>query len=157
MIEALKLAFNVLARYRSRSRGPLPRSPAQGRSVLWDASRDFEEQPLQGMNGQYGEGGAVPAEGGIGQEAPLNAAPSMRMRSWLAVAFASVVWASSTYIVRLLTTSGDTAKSIFERTTSRSSLLPSFSLMRRLSTSPALHQQPSSCMAFTRLRGGASP
>jgi hypothetical protein len=72
--------------------------------VLWDASRGgFEEQPLQGMNGQYDdEDGAVPVEGGIGQEAP-NAAPLMRMRLWFAVAFASVVWASSTYIVRLLT------------------------------------------------------
>ena len=68
----------------------------------WDASSGgFEEQPLQGMNGQYDdEDGAVLVEGGIGQEAP-NAAPSMRMRSWFAVAFASVVWASSTYIVRL--------------------------------------------------------
>ena len=81
--------------------------------MLWDASRDFEEQPLQGMNGQYGEGGAVPPEGGgIGQEAP-NAAPSMRMGSRLAVAFASVIWASSTYIVRLLTTSGLRRKAFF--------------------------------------------
>lgn len=80
--------------------------------MLWDASRDFEEQPLQGMNGQYGEGGAVPPEGGIGQEAP-NVAPSMRMGSRLAVAFASVIWASSTYIVRLLTTSGLRRKAFF--------------------------------------------
>ena len=57
------------------------------------------------MNGEYDEGSAVPAGGGgISQEAPPNAAPSMR--SWLAVAFASVVWASSTYIVRLLITFG---------------------------------------------------
>jgi hypothetical protein len=68
-----------------------------------DASQDFEEQPLQGMSGQYDEDRAVPVEGGIDQEVS-NAAPSMGSR--LAFAFAAVVWASSTYVVRLLTTSG---------------------------------------------------
>jgi hypothetical protein len=62
-------------------------------------SQDVEEQPLQGMNSQDR---AVSAEEGIDREAP-NAAPSLRAQ--LAFAFASVVWASSTYVVRLLTTS----------------------------------------------------
>ena len=93
--------------------------------MLWDASESrgggFEEQPLQGMNGQYDdEESAVPVEGGhrIGQGAP-DADPSMRMRSWFAVAFASVVWASSTYIVRLLThPTPHLGDSVFERTAS---------------------------------------
>ena len=78
--------------------------------MLWDASRDFEEQPLQGMNGRYdGEGeqvAAVFAEGGhstsvVGQES-IDAAHALPTRSRIAVAFASVAWASTTYIVRPL-------------------------------------------------------
>jgi hypothetical protein len=115
VIEALKLAFNVLARYSERSRERLP-SPTQGRTLLWDASRDFEEQPLQSMAGQYDEeaAAAVSAEGGGGvgqQETPAPPAPapapapdpsfSFSAHSRLAVAFASVVWAGTTYVVRL--------------------------------------------------------
>jgi len=48
VIEALKLAFNVLIQYQSRGRPSFRQ--AQGRNTLWDASRDFEEQPLHGMD-----------------------------------------------------------------------------------------------------------
>jgi hypothetical protein len=79
--------------------------------VLWDAARDFEEQPLQGMNGRYdGEGeqvAAVFAEGGhstsvVGGQESIDAAHALSTRSRIAVAFASVLWASTTYIVRPL-------------------------------------------------------
>jgi hypothetical protein len=102
VIEALKLAFNVLVRFRSGEvEGPF-RKTTQGRSILWDASRDvdFEEQPLRGLDGvQDAEGSAVPARGGgVAQEPPPDAA--LTRRSWLTVAFASGVWASTTYVVR---------------------------------------------------------
>jgi hypothetical protein len=103
-IEALKLAFNVFARYRSRSQEQhLPARQTQGRTLLWDASQEFEEQPLQGMNGHHGEeeeaaAASDIAERGVGQETPDVA---LSIRAGLVVAFASVVWASSTYIVRL--------------------------------------------------------
>jgi coenzyme F420-reducing hydrogenase gamma subunit len=75
--------------------------------VLWDASRDFEEQPLQGMNGRYdGEGehaAVVFAEGSVVGQESIDAAHALSTRSRIAVAFASVVWASTTYIVRPLT------------------------------------------------------
>jgi len=95
VIEALKLAFNLLIRYRSAE--DVPR-PTQRRTALWDASRDFEEQPLQGLASQDREETAVSARGVIGQD-PTDAWPTMR--SWLAVVSASVVWASVIYIVRL--------------------------------------------------------
>jgi hypothetical protein len=135
VIEALKLAFNVLARYSERSRERHP-SPTQGRTLLWDTSRDFEEQPLQSMAGQYDEeaAAAVSAEGGggVGQQetpAPPARAPvpapdpsfSFSARSRLAVAFASVVWAGTTYVVRLFVlsffpTGSLLRRSVFERT-----------------------------------------
>ena len=94
MIEALKLAFNVLIRYQSRER--LSFRQAQGRNTLWDASRDFEEQPLQGMDGR--EGAAVSGRGGVDRQ---HSDARLTTRSWLNVAFAAVVWGSTAYIVRL--------------------------------------------------------
>ena len=94
MIEALKLASNVLIRYRYRpSEDGLRQSPR--RTVL---SRDFEEQPLHGLDSQECEETSVPARGVVGQEptdTPLTAP------SWLIVVSASIVWASTTYIVCL--------------------------------------------------------
>ena len=61
-----------------------------------------------------------------------------------------------TSYVFLTHTSGDTSF-FLSGPYHRSSLLPSFSLTRRPFTSLARHQSSSSCTAFTRLRGGASP
>jgi hypothetical protein len=93
VIEALKLAFNVLIRYRSSEDG-LRQSPR--RTVLWDVPRDFEEQPLHGMDSQECVETNVPARGVVGQE-PTDA--SLTAPSWLTVVSASIVWASTTYIV----------------------------------------------------------
>lgn len=60
-----------------------------------EASRDFEEQPLRGMDSRECEETAVPARGVTGQDALLTAP------SWLTVVSASIVWASTTYIVCL--------------------------------------------------------
>lgn len=94
VIEALKLAFNILIQYRSSEDGPrqTPR-----RSVLWDASQDFEEQPLRGMASRDCEEITVPARAVVGQE-PIDS--SLTAPSWLTVVSASIVWASTTYIVR---------------------------------------------------------
>jgi hypothetical protein len=64
-------------------------------------------------DGQYGEEqeqvATVSADGsvvGVGQESIVDAAdaaPALETRSQLAVAFAAVVWAGTTYVVRLLT------------------------------------------------------
>ena len=94
MIEALKLVFNVLVR--DRSGEEVPRQ--MQRNVLWDASQDFEEQPLQGLANQECEETTVTARDVVGQE-PTDA---WTTRSQLTVVLASVVWASTTYTVRLL-------------------------------------------------------
>ncbi|KAI0300304.1 hypothetical protein BC826DRAFT_670351 [Russula brevipes] len=137
VIEALKLAFNVLVRFRSGEvEGPF-RKTTQGRHILWDASRDvdFEEQPLRGLDGaQDPEGSAVPARGnGVAPEPPPDAA--LARRSWLTVAFASGVWAGTTYSFRP----------------------PSISSTLRLCNLPARLRPSSSCIVFTRFRGGVSP
>ncbi|KAH9969575.1 hypothetical protein BC827DRAFT_1262811 [Russula dissimulans] len=94
VIEALKLAFNVLIRYRSLE-GPSFRQ-TQERNTLWDASRDFEEQPLQDLDGQGGsEEAAASDRGGVDRQ---HRGAGLTTRSWLKFAFASVVWASTTYI-----------------------------------------------------------
>lgn len=95
MIEALKLAFNVLIRYRPSEDG-LRQSP---RRTMRDVSRDFEEQPLHGIDSHECEESAVPARGVVGQE-PTDAL--LTAPSWLTVASASIVWASTTYIVCLI-------------------------------------------------------
>ena len=97
MIEALKLAFNVLVR--DRSGEDVPRQ-MQRRNVLWDASQDFEEQPLQGLANQECEETTVSARDVVGQE-PTDA---WTTRSQLTIVLASVVWASTTYTVRLYCT-----------------------------------------------------
>jgi len=93
VVEALKLAFNVLIRYRSSEDG-LRQTPR--RTVLWEASRDFEEQPLHGMDSQECEETTVPAREVVGQK-PTDA--SLTAPPWLTVVSASIVWASTTYIV----------------------------------------------------------
>jgi hypothetical protein len=92
VVEALKLAFNVLIQYRSSE--DVPRQTLR-RTVLWDASRDFEEQPLHGLASQDCEETTVSSRG----QEPTDAWPTTR--SWLTVVSASFVWASTTYIVRL--------------------------------------------------------
>ncbi|KAF8501014.1 hypothetical protein F5888DRAFT_1324947 [Russula emetica] len=92
VVEALKLAFNVLIRYRSSEDG-LRQSPR--RAMLWVASRDFEEQPLHGMDSQESEETTLRARGVVGQE-PTDAL--LTAPSWLTVVSASIVWASTTYI-----------------------------------------------------------
>lgn len=99
MVEALKLALNVLVRYRSGEDHHAVRQTTQRRTVLWDASQDFEEQPLQGLASQDNEEeeeNAVSVRGVVGQE-PIDAWPTTR--SSLTVVSASVVWASTTYTV----------------------------------------------------------
>jgi hypothetical protein len=93
LIEALKLAFNMLIRYKSNEDGTrqTPR-----RTLLWDASRDFEEQSLQGLDCQDCQETTVSTRGVVGQE-PTDASPMAF--SWLTVVSASIVWASTTYIV----------------------------------------------------------
>jgi hypothetical protein len=66
--------------------------------MLWIPSRDFEEQPLHGMDSQECEEAAVRARGVVGQE-PTDAL--LTAPSWLTVMSASIVWASTTYIVCL--------------------------------------------------------
>jgi hypothetical protein len=95
VIEALKLAFNVLIRYRPSEDG-LRQSPR--RTVLREVSRDFEEQPLHGMDSQECEETTVPSRGVVGQD-PTDA--MLTAPSWLTVVSASIVWASTTYIVCL--------------------------------------------------------
>jgi len=98
VVEALKLASNVLIRYRSGE--GLFRKP-QGRTALWDTSQDVEEQPLQGLAcHQDSDGSVVCSREDVGQE-PADAI--LAVRSCLAVVFASVVWASAAYTVRGLT------------------------------------------------------
>jgi hypothetical protein len=95
VVEALKLALNIFIRYRSSEDGPR-QSPR--RTVLWDASRDSEEQPLHGMDGQECEETTVPTRGVVGQE-PTGA--SLTMQSWSPVVTASIFWANTHYIVCL--------------------------------------------------------
>lgn len=93
-IEALKLAFNaLLTRYKSGEDG-LTRQTR--RTVLLDASRNFEEQPLHGMDNQECEETTVPTRGVVSQE-PADAL--LTASSWPTVVSASIVWASTTYIV----------------------------------------------------------
>lgn len=147
MIEALKLGFDVLIRYRSSENGL---RQTLRRTVLWDASGDFEEQPLHGMDSQECEETAVPAREVVGRE-PTGALPTAPL--WLTVVSASIVWASTTYIVCLLfNRSGKRLTS-----TSHSFPLPCFISTLLLCTSPAQFQPPSSCTAFTRLQGVVSP
>lgn len=94
MVEALKLGFNVLIRYWSGEDHRALRQTTQRRTVLWDASQDFEEQPLQGLTSQNREEETDVSV--VGQE-PTDAWPTTR--SSLTVVSASVVWASTTYTV----------------------------------------------------------
>jgi hypothetical protein len=149
VIEALKLAFNVLIRYRHRpSEDGVRQSPR--RTVLWSPPRDFEEQPLHGLDSQECEETTVPARGVVGQE-PTD---TLTAPSWLTVVSASVVWASTTYIVCLY---------LFNRAEKRlidayhSFPLPYFISTLSLCTSSAQFQPSSSCTAFTRLQGAVSP
>jgi len=95
VIEALKLAFDVLIRYKF-SEDDFRQTPR--RTVLWDASRDFEEQPLHSMDNQECEEATVSAREVVAQE-PTNAL--LTTPSWLTVVSASIVWASTTYVVCL--------------------------------------------------------
>jgi len=133
--------------------------------LLWDAPRDFEEQPLQGMNGHRGEeeAASVSVEGGGGgggvcRESVDAAATSTRSR--LAVAFASVVWASTTYVVRLFTNRPQREQRFLKeghRVRSCSSPLPCFSSTQRPCTLRVRPQRSSYCTALTRYWGGVSP
>lgn len=67
--------------------------------MLWDASQDFEEQPLRGMASRDCEETDVPARGVVGQEGPTDTL--LTAPSWLTVVSASIIWASTTYIVCL--------------------------------------------------------
>lgn len=91
LIEALKLALNLLIRYRSGEDAPR-QSPR--RTVLWDASRDSEEQPLHGTDGQECEETTVPARGVVGQE-PKDALTTVNW--WMPVVNASIFWANTHY------------------------------------------------------------
>jgi hypothetical protein len=66
--------------------------------VLWDVSRDFEEQPLRDMASRDCEEATVPARGVVGQGPTdtLLTAPS-----WLTVVSASTLWGNTTYTVCL--------------------------------------------------------
>ena len=67
--------------------------------MLWDASQDFEGQPLQGLAGQdCEEETTVSARGVVGQE-PTDA---WTASSRLTVVLASIVWANTTHAVRLV-------------------------------------------------------
>lgn len=87
VVEFLKLAFNVLIRYRS---GEGLFCKPHGRTALWDVSH---EQPLQGLASQDDDGSVVSSGEDVGQEPGAN----FTVRSCLAVVFASVVWASAAY------------------------------------------------------------
>ena len=93
VVEALKLASNVLIRYRS----------GEGlfrRTMPWSASQDVEEQPLQGLDSQGSDESVVSSIEDVSQE-PTDA--NLTMWSCLAVVCASTVWASAVYTVRGLT------------------------------------------------------
>ncbi|KAI9443197.1 hypothetical protein H4582DRAFT_2109565 [Lactarius indigo] len=89
IIEALKLASNILIRYRS---GEGLFCKPQSRTALWGVSQD-DEQPLQGLAFQDDDGSVVSSGEDVGQETAAN----FTVRSCLAVVFASVVWASAAY------------------------------------------------------------
>lgn len=91
VVEALKFAFNVLIRYRS---GEGLFCKPQGRTAPWDTPPDVEEQPLQGLASQDSDGSVFSSREDVGQE-PADA--NLTMRSCLAVACASAVWASAAY------------------------------------------------------------
>ncbi len=95
-IEALKLASNILIRYRS---GDGLFSKPQDRTALWNASQDIEH-PLQGLAGQDSDGSVVSSREDVYQE---HADADLTMRSCLAVLCASAVWAGAAYTVRCLT------------------------------------------------------
>jgi hypothetical protein len=122
VIEALKLAYNVLIQYRSGE--GLFRKP-QGRTVLWDATEDVEEQPLQGLADQSSDESVASSSEDISQE---TGDAILTTRSCLAVACASAVWAGAAYTVRGLT--DQTRKSIRLECTSHSFPPPSFSMMQ---------------------------
>ncbi|KAN0139853.1 hypothetical protein V8E53_002515 [Lactarius tabidus] len=91
VIEALKLAYNVLIQYRSGE--GLFRKP-QGRTVLWDATEDVEEQPLQGLADRSSDESVASSSEDISQE---TGDAILTTRSCLAVACASAVWAGAAY------------------------------------------------------------
>jgi hypothetical protein len=95
LVEALKLICNVYLRYRSEES---PFTQTQGRTVLWDGSREFEEHSLQRLADQESEETVVSSGEDIRQE-HLHREPTMR--SWLTIVYASAVWAGATYIVRV--------------------------------------------------------
>jgi hypothetical protein len=148
VVEALKLAFNVLIRYRFSEDG-LHQSPR--RTVLWDVSRDFEEQPLHGMDSRECEETTVPTRGVVAQE-PTDA--SLTAPSWLTVVSASIVWASTTYTVCLFCSIVRNKRLMNAH---HSFPLPFFISTFSLCTSPAQFQLLSSCTAFTRFQGVVSP
>lgn len=97
VVEALKLASNLLIQYRSG--GDLFRK-AQGRIAPRAASHDVEEQPLQGLADRGSDESVVPSSEDVSQD-PGDA--NLTTHSCLGVVCASALWAGAAYTVRGLT------------------------------------------------------
>ena len=91
VVEALKLASNVIIRYQS---GECLFPNLQGRTAL---SQEVEEQLLRDLADQASDESAVSSSEDVSQE-PGDA--NLTMRSCLAVVCASAVWAVASYTVR---------------------------------------------------------
>ena len=72
---------------------------AQSRPVMWDTSRECGQQPLRRLADQESSEAVVSAGENVRQQEPLHGEPTPY--SWLTVIYASVVWAGTTYIVRI--------------------------------------------------------
>jgi hypothetical protein len=125
----------------------------QSRAVVWDASREFDQQPLRRLSDQENGEAVVSTGENVRQQEPLHGEPTAH--SWLSVIYASVVWAGTTYIVRIHRIC--TAERMIDGRGSHLSFLPpcSFS-MRRLHTSPPQLRPPSFYTAFTHFRDDPS-
>ncbi|KAI0269812.1 hypothetical protein BC834DRAFT_863487 [Gloeopeniophorella convolvens] len=93
VVEALKLAFNIVSRYRSGE--SLFRRRESGRAVLWDASDSAEGQPLQSLSSHESDDTAVSPERSEGTEYK-DSRPTTH--SWLVVVCAAALWAGTAYI-----------------------------------------------------------
>ncbi|KAH9980293.1 hypothetical protein BGW80DRAFT_1556876 [Lactifluus volemus] len=93
LVEALKLMSNVYIRHRL---GEGLFRQTQSRAVVWDTSREFDQQPLRRLADQESGETVVSAGGNVRQQEPLHGEPTVH--SWLTVIYAAVIWVGTTYI-----------------------------------------------------------